>query len=143
MKFEQFSEGETFTTGRITMTKESIVRFGEENDPQYLHIDEEAAKNGPFGGVIASGFHTLSVVWVDWVRMDVLGQDCLGGIGMDHITWRNPVVPEDVVQGTFTILKKRTLGSDRGVMVVGIRVINQKEEEVLSCEATLLVARES
>lgn len=143
MKFEQFSEGQSFQTERIHVTKEDIIRFGKENDPQYLHIDEEAANEGPFEGLIASGFHTLSVVWVDWVQQNVLGRDCLGGIGMNHMSWRNPVRPEDVVEGTFTVLKKRTLGSERGVLTIGIRVVNQKEEEVLSCETVVIVARES
>lgn len=143
MKFEHFFEGQTFTTRPIRVTKEGILQFGKENDPQYLHIDEEAAKEGPFEGLIASGFHTLSLVWVDWIKQDVLGRDCLGGIGMDHMKWRNPVRPGDVVEGTFTILKKRPLGADRGVMTFGIHVMNQKEEEVLSCEPTVIVARES
>ncbi|GGH78618.1 acyl dehydratase [Pullulanibacillus pueri] len=143
MKFEAFTEGQTFTTKPVTITKEAIFDFAERNDPQYLHLDEEAANEGPFGGIIASGFHTLSVVWVQWIHMDIFGRDCLGGMGLNRLSWKAPVFPNDTVVGEFKVLRKRKLEGHRGVLTLGIRVNNQEGKEVLSCEVVAVMRSET
>jgi len=93
--FEDLDEGETFESGTHTVTKSEIVSFAEQFDPQPFHVDEAAAEDSMFGGLVASGLHTLSLA----TRLTV--DDCLseianmGGSGMDELRWYTPVRPGD------------------------------------------------
>lgn len=138
MKYDAFSIGQAFFTEPVTVTREDIEEFGTKYDPQYFHVNERAAEEGPFGSLIASGFHTLAVVWSEWIKMDILGTDCLGGIGADQIRWKKPVRPDDQLSGRFTVVaKKKVSDGKRGVLKVEIVIKNQKEEEVLTCNTTV------
>lgn len=140
MRFNEFSVGQSFQTKPVTLTKENIIEFGERYDPQYFHTDEEAAKEGPFGTLIASGFHTLAVVWAEWIRMDILGRDCLGGIGADKINWKAPVIPNDELSGQFTVTNKKIMkDGQRGLLTIDIQINNQKEQKVLTCNTSVFV----
>ncbi|WP_286886257.1 MaoC/PaaZ C-terminal domain-containing protein [Aneurinibacillus sp. UBA3580] len=68
MYFEEFYTGQRFTLEPITITAEEIDEFARKYDPQPIHIDREFAEQGPFGGIIASGFHTAGVVWRQWIE---------------------------------------------------------------------------
>ncbi|SEQ01284.1 MaoC/PaaZ C-terminal domain-containing protein [Piscibacillus halophilus] len=139
MKLRDFEIGQTFTTKPVTVTNQSILDFGHQNDPQYFHIDEEAAKTGPFGGLIASGFQTLSIVWVEFIKQDVLGRDCLGGMGMNQIVWRVPVYPGDELSGTFSVASMKELDQVKGILNLDIKVFNHKGKEVMSCETMIMM----
>lgn len=140
MKFDAFSIGQEFFTNLVTVTKEEIIEFGTKYDPQYFHVDERAAEAGPYSSLIASGFHTLAVVWKEWIKMDILGADCLGGIGADKLRWKKPVRPNDQLSGQFTVAqKKKATDGKRGLLTIEISIKNQKEEEVLSCNTKVYI----
>lgn len=140
MKFDEFLIGQEFLPKAVTITKEDIIEFGTKYDPQYFHIDEHAAEEGPFGSLIASGFHTLAVVWAEWIKMDILGRDCLGGIGADQIRWKKPVHANDHLSGRFTVAgKKKTSDGKKGFVTLEINITNQQEEEVLTCSSTVYI----
>ena len=142
MKYDDFTVGQSFTTDPVTLGKEDIIKFAETYDPQYFHIDEDAAKSGPFGNIIASGFHTLLVVWREFVRMDILGFDGMGGVGIEQLQWVKPVCPGDRLTGTFTILHKRLLSDGkRGLITFQIVIRNQDDEEVLTYQSKGLIRR--
>lgn len=61
MRFDEFILGKVFETSSIKVSKEEIMSFADQFDPQYMHLDEEKAKQGRFKGIIASGLHTLSL----------------------------------------------------------------------------------
>jgi acyl dehydratase len=141
MKFDAFSIGQTFETKPVTVTKEDIIAFGEKYDPQYFHINEREAEASPYGTLIASGFHTLAVVLAEWISMDVLGRDCLGGTGADKIRWTKPVRPDDQLSGQFTIAnKKKVSDGTRGLLTIEIIIKNQKNQDVLTCKTNGFVA---
>ncbi|MGY0694212.1 MaoC/PaaZ C-terminal domain-containing protein [Virgibacillus sp. FSP13] len=141
MKFDAFSVGERFFTTPVTVTEEDIIEFANKYDPQYFHIDRNAAKESPFGSLIASGFHTLAVVWSEWIKMDVLGKECLGGVGADKIRWKQPVLANDRLSGQFTIAdKKKSTNGNRGLLTIDIGIRNQRNEEVLTCNTSVYVA---
>ena len=101
-----------------------------------------AATNGPFQGIIASGFHTLVTVWALWMRTGVLGDASHGGIGIDALRWRRPVRSGDTLRARVEVLERLTRdGSARGRVVLGFSVRNQDGEEVLTFRALCLVAR--
>ncbi|TFB14610.1 hypothetical protein E3U55_13355 [Filobacillus milosensis] len=139
MKLKEFDVGQTFLTEPVVVTKEAILQFAEQNDPQYFHLDEEAAKDGPFGGLIASGFQTLSIVWVEFIKKDILGRDCLGGMGMNQVVWRAPVYAGDELRGVFTVSSKKQLDNFKGILNLDIQVINHEEQEVMSCDTMIMM----
>ncbi len=75
-----------FAAPPVRLSKADILDFSQRNDPQHFYIDEEATCSGPFGWLVASGFHTMTAVRIEWIRMDVLGRDCPRGMSMQPIT---------------------------------------------------------
>ena len=118
-----------------TLTEAEIIGFAAVHDPQYFHIDVEAAKNGPFGGLIASGFQTL----VTGYRM--LFQSCivapeasLGSPGIDELRWTKPVRPGDTLRmrGEVIELKPSSSKPDRGIARFRLEIVNQANEVVMT-----------
>jgi len=133
--FDDMEVGQRFETLGWTLTESSIIDFAAAYDPQYFHIDVEAAKSGPFGGLISSGFHTL----VAGYRMlfqgnHVAPQASLGSPGIDELRWTKPVRPGDTLRMRGEVLELRPSQSkpDRGVARFRIEIVNQNDEVVLS-----------
>lgn len=140
MRFAEFNIGDAFKTNPVIADKNDMLSYAEKYDPQYFHLDEEAATKSPYGSIIASGFYTITVVWAEFVRMNVLGEDCLGGLGMDNIRWKLPVKPNDRLIGEYQILGKKMLSDGkRGILEVGIRIQNQDNDEVVTLQTKILV----
>ena len=114
--FDELSVGQHFDFGTLEMTREEILDFGRRYDPQPFHVDEDAAAEGPFGGLIASGLHTLSASFAQMIRTGLLAKISMGGAGME-ITWPAPVRPGDVlrVSGLVEELTPSRSKPDRGV----------------------------
>lgn len=141
MKFSEFKIGDIYKTNEVVADKKDMIEYAEKYDPQYFHVDEEAAKDGPFGSLIASGFYSMNAVWADFIRMDVLGKDCLGGLGIDEIKWKVPVRPNDTLIGEYTITDKRILSDkQRGIVSLGVSIKNQEKQEVLTVKTKILIA---
>ncbi len=140
MKFNAFNVGDDFTTPKVTLTKQAIIEFAKQYDPQYFHTDEALAKESPYGSLIASGFQTLSVVWAEWIKMDILGKECLGGVGAE-LNWSKPVRPGDELVGEFTVHdKKESTDGKRGLIVFKINIYNQTKEVVLKGKTKIYLA---
>jgi acyl dehydratase len=144
--FEDIAEGEHLDCCPVTISREAIVRFAREFDPQPFHIDEEMARASIFGGLVASSLHTLSVC----TRTVVEAQGnvaILSGIGMDEVKMFNPVRPGDIlnVDARWVDLKRSRNKSDRGFARISCVVRNQNGEPVveygyrylLSCRFTV------
>lgn len=93
MKFHEFSAGQTFRTKSLSITPENVKSFAAEFDPQYMHLDEERASQGRFGGIIASGIQTLAVSFKLWVETGSYGEDIVAGTAMNNIRFIKPVFP--------------------------------------------------
>lgn len=108
---EDLEVGRPYAFGRKVVTKEEIVAFGRAFDPQPMHIDEEAAKATPAGGLCASGWHTCAMM----MRMICDGlinrAASLGSPGLDEVRWIKPVRPGDVLSMRYTVREKRALAS--------------------------------
>ncbi|WP_201445578.1 MaoC family dehydratase [Belnapia sp. F-4-1] len=114
--FDELSVGQRFDFGTLEMTRDEILDFGRRFDPQPFHVDEAAAEEGPFGGLIASGLHTLSASFATMIRTGVLAKVSMGGAGME-IAWPAPVRPGDTlhVTGVVEELTPSRSKPDRGV----------------------------
>ena len=128
------------TPGR-TISEAEIFAFAGTYDPQSLHLDAEWAENGPYGGLIASGFHTLCLVWALWLRVGVLAGTSHGGIGLDELRWTAPVRPGDTLSGRVEVVDRTTNPrKGRGRVVFQHTISNQRDEIVLTFRTLALVA---
>jgi len=118
--FEDLSEGDTASAGSRTVTAEEIVAFAERYDPQPFHVDEEAAAQSPFGGLVASGWHTAALTMrllVDGVLSETASQ---GALGVDELRWHRPVRPGDELAVETEIAEKKPWSDDAGLARVRI-----------------------
>ncbi len=135
MRFlEDFAPGQEFDLGNCTVTREQIVAFASEFDPQAFHIDEDAARDTIYGGLIASGWHTVALymrLLVDGLLHDVAS---LGSPGIDELRWRHPVRPGDVLHGRMTVTEVVPSRSkpDRGIVRCSYEMRNQDGVVVLT-----------
>jgi acyl dehydratase len=141
--FEDFSVGQVFELGHREMKKEDLVAFAREYDPQPFHLDEEAARRSMYGGLIASGWHTLAVgsrLFGDTILQDAAG---LGSPGIEELRWLLPVRPGDVLSGRATVLETRASERNpaRGTVRWHCETLNQDGEVVLSMKALMFFGR--
>ena len=134
--YEDLEIGDTFETGDYTVTKEEIISFAEQFDPQPFHVDEQAAQDSMFGELVASGMHTLCISTRLFITEFVQGEEGIanmGGLGMDDLRWHAPVFPDDTLSLTIEVLDKAPLESrsDGGRVDFRLRVFNS-DGKVLS-----------
>ena len=141
--FEDVEVGETRRFGRYEVTAEEIIEYARQFDPQPFHIDEEAARQSMFGGLIASGWHTGAM----FIRMVcehlVPGTATTGAVGFDDLKWLKPVRPGDILSVESTVREKIDSPSRRGLGTVKIdsRVLNQRNEAVMTLTSLVLYRR--
>ncbi len=140
---EDLREGERLESGTHTFTRDEIVAFARQFDPQPFHLDEEAAKATPFGGLVASGWHTASVAMRLMVDRMVGELASFGSPGADELRWHIPVRPGDTVTLHLEIREVRPSRSrpDRGSVRVAYELTNQRGEVVLTMIGIGIVAR--
>lgn len=132
--YEDIEVGETQTFGEYQVTKEQIVEFAERYDPQPFHTDEAAARESPFGGLIASGWHTAAMCMRMLAEGPVRERASIGARGADELRWHEPVRPGDTLHLETEVVDKRPSESDprRGYVDGRVEGINQDEEVVIS-----------
>ena len=141
--FEDFHVGDATEVGPVTVTEDEIVAFATQFDPQPFHIDPEAAKASPFGGLIASGWHTTALFMGMFVRAVLLDSASLGSPGVEEIRWTAPVRPGDTLTGrtTITDMQPSSTNPGRGTVFTTNEVFNQDGELVLRMKARGFFAR--
>lgn len=143
--WEDFRVGERVLMGSVKVTKEDIVRFAVEYDPQLFHIDEKAGESSIFGGLIASGWHTCSLVMKMMCDSYLLDSASMGSPGMEHIKWVKPVRPNDVLTAFRTTIETKSSQSkpDRGFVKTLFEVFNNNQELVMSMEGLGMFRRKN
>jgi len=132
--FEDYVPGHVHELGTVTLSEAEIIDFAKQFDPQYFHIDSEKAKTSRFGGIIASGWHTTSLVMRVYVERYLSHVASLASPGVDEIRWPNPVRPGDTLSVRVTILDARAsrTKTDRGVVRGHVEAFNQRNEPVFT-----------
>jgi acyl dehydratase len=140
LSFEDMEIGAVIECGEHTFTHDEIVEFAGRFDPQPFHVDDAAAAASPFGGLIASGWHTCSVLMGLLVRNALAGSTSMGSPGVDDIRWLKPVRVGDTIRMTNTVVDKRVLSSkpDRGIVSTEWAGINQHGETVITVRSKAL-----
>ena len=141
--FEDYSPGLVAECGAALVREESIVAFAAEFDPHLMHVDPVAALAGPFGGLIASGWHTTALMMRIMVDHYLNERTSLGSPGVDALRWHRPVRAGDILSARFTVLSARGSASkpDRGLVHTRIEVSNQAGELVMSQVMMNLILR--
>ena len=132
--FEDYFVGLVDEFGEVMLTAEDIVAFARRYDPQPMHIDVAAAAVGPFGGLIASGWHTAAMVMRLFVEHYLSKVATLPSPGVDELRWVRPVRPGDRLRVRVTVTEARRSRSkpDRGMVRSLVEVLNQNGELVMS-----------
>jgi acyl dehydratase len=140
---EDFAAGQTFRSGRRRIDSAQIKAFAGEFDPQPFHLDEAAAQQTIFGGLVASGWHTAAVTMRLLVESDLKPAGGIVGAGFDEFRWLRPVRPDDELRVEGEVLEVRPSKShpEQGVIKVRATTLNQKDEVVLLSVGNLVVPR--
>jgi acyl dehydratase len=141
--FEDFTPGRRFQTPGLTLTEAAIIDFAERFDRQPFHLDVEAAKATPFGGLIASGIHTIAVTFSLFLQTGVTAASSLGSPGLDEVRWLQPVRPGDTLRVDAEVVAARPSSSkaDRGVVTMSYTAHNQRGETVMTMRGHQLLRR--
>ena len=142
--FDDFHVGQRFTSREMTMTRERIVQFGEEFDPQPQHLNEDDAAKSNFGMLIASGWHTAAAT----MRLQyeaAFSRIANGGVGagVELLNWVRPVRPGDILHVDVEVQAMRPSNSrsDRGLITFLTTTINQDGQTVQTMVGKVLVPR--
>ena len=140
---DDFNIGEIFKAESFTLNEEQMIGFALSYDPQPFHTDKAAAKEGPYGGLIGSGFQTLNLCFCRVVQSGVFDTVSMGGPGIDEIKFLLPVRPGDTIHPEAEILSIKPSKSkpDRGIMRIQYRGYNQEDNEVISFITIMLGKR--
>ena len=140
MKFADFHAGQVIHAGPYRVTPEESVAFATAYDPQWFHTDAQAAQDGSFGGLIASGWHTCGIAMRLVADAALAGSESYASPGLAYVKWPHPVRPGDALSVRATVIEVRR---SRAKPTLGIlrwrwQLFNGSGAEVLDLEATSL-----
>jgi acyl dehydratase len=141
--FEDFHAGEVIDVGSVTVSEAEIIAFAGQYDPQAMHTDPSAAAATMYGGLIASGWHTVSLFMRLVVDAVIASSSSLGSPGVEELRWPLPVRPGDTLRGSMHLLETRVSKSRPEMGLVRWRgeVRNQKDQLVLTLTGTNFFSR--
>jgi acyl dehydratase len=139
--FEDYIVGSSYEYGTAAVDEREVLAFAKQFDPQPMHVDPVAAAQGPFGGLIASGWHTSGLMMRLFVDHYLSSVASLGSPGVDELKWLKPVRPGDTLRIRVTVTDARRSRSkpDRGIVRTLIEVLNQSGETVSTINAMNLL----
>ena len=140
---EDLAVGDRFTTRSAVATEADIVAFAQRFDPQPMHTDPKAALDGPLGGLVASGWHTVAIVMGLIMRENPMEGGPWLGLGVDELRWPGPVRAGDTLRAEVEVVSITPSRSKptHGIVRLHITARNQRGEVVLSLFPNLWVAR--
>ena len=140
--YEDYVVGAAVDCGTIEVNEAEVLQFGQRFDPQPFHSDASAAATSPFGSVIASGWHTGSLMMRLFVQHYISSVASLGSPGAAELSWPRPVRPGDVLRVRVSVLEARRSRSkpDRGLVWSWIEVFNQRDEIVMTMKVLNVLA---
>ena len=143
MYFDDLPVGFTFETGTRTLSRDEIMDFARQWDNQPFHTDPEAAAQTHFGGIVASGFHTLLIAFNLVLESGIWRDSSMGSPGMAEVRWIKPVRPGDTLRVRGEIIASRPSQSrpDRGRTEVDHKIFNQDDELVASFRSVGILKR--
>jgi acyl dehydratase len=143
LHWEDFAAGNVARYGPRTITREEILAFAAEFDPQPMHADEEAARATMLGGLVASGWHTCALAMRMMADGFVLASASMGSPGVDEVRWLRPVRPGDTLMVRSTVLETRPSASRPGMGFIKFRheMLDQADNCVMTLVSSMMIAR--
>ncbi len=141
--FEDIAVGDTARFGSYPVTREAVIDFARQYDPQPFHLSDEAAAQTHFGRLAASGWHscamTMAMLVEQW-KVDPVAS--LGAAGIDELRWRRPVYPGDTLSCETEVLTTRPSSSrpEMGSVASRVTVRNQDDQVVMTFISQALIA---
>lgn len=138
MKFAELAAAGRFVLGPVTLDSGEVVDFASSFDDQWFHTDPDAAAHGPFGGLIASGWHTCGLAMRLVSRELLAGSESFASPGLSYLRWPHPVRPGDRLMLEVSVIEARRSASRPALGILRWRWVmrNSDEEVVLDLEAT-------
>ncbi|GAA0744136.1 MaoC family dehydratase [Ideonella azotifigens] len=135
--WDDFHPGDRHAYGPMTVTREAIIDFASQWDPQPFHLDDAAAEASLFGRLAASGWHTAAMSMRMVCDTLLLRAASLGSPGVEQLRWHQPVYVGDVLRGHFVVLDRRRSASRPGVGLIKSRweTVQQDGALVLTLES--------
>ena len=143
LHFEDFTPGRVFEHGPRRVTRDEIVGFAAEFDPQPFHLDEDAARATVLGGLAASGWHSCSLLMRMSAESFVLNSSSMGAPGVDEVRWLMPIRPGDDLTLRSTVVETRVSKSrpDMGFVRFMFELFNASGEKVMTLATSLMMGR--
>ncbi len=143
LHLDDFEAGQVFDLGEHRVTREEIVEFARQWDPQPFHVDEAAAAQSIYGDLIASGWHTACIFMRLFADNLLNRAAAMGSPGLENLRWLKPVRPGDILRARLEVLdiKPSRSRADRGIARMRSVVANQDGQDVLSFEAAVIFRR--
>ncbi len=134
--WEDFPVGHVREFGAMPVTREAVLAFAAQFDPQPFHMDDAAAEAGLFGKLSASGWHTCAMAMRMMCDDYLLDSSSMGSPGIDSLRWTKPVHPGDTLSVRLTTLEARPMASRPtvGLLLSKWEVLNQRREPVLTMQ---------
>ncbi|WP_176591024.1 MaoC family dehydratase [Sphingobium sp. EM0848] len=135
--FEDVQLGDRSEFGPLNISREEVIAFASEFDPQPFHLSDEAAAQTHFGSLSASGWHTtalsMKMMVAAWQKQPGVQAASLGAMGVDELRWLQPVRPGDTLRGTSEVIEKKASRSrpEMGIVRSRVTLFNQRDEPVL------------
>ena len=141
--WEDFHVGQVREFGRCAVTREAVLAFAREFDPQPFHLDDTAGERSLFGRLSASGWHTCAMAMRMMCDDYLLESSSLGSPGIDGLRWTQPVYPGDTLSARMTTLEARPMASRPkvGLVLSKWEVLNQRHEVVLTMQGWNMFGR--
>ena len=134
--WEDMAVGQVRELGTISASREEIIAFASQFDPQPFHLDDAAGEASVFGGLCASGWHTCAMAMRLMVTNFLSQTSSLGSPGLENIQWKKPVYPNDTLHLKTTVLETKPMGRrpDVGMTRNLWEMFNQHGDKVLHME---------
>lgn len=142
LHWENIQTGQQLKTDPLHLSKQDILEFAAEFDPQPFHLNPDAGDNSIFGGLCASGWQVCALM------MRMLGDSLnhhqiasLGSPGVEHLRWLKPVFAEDTLSSSIVVNRLDSDRDEYGLMHLDIDVFNQNEIKVVTLHTPIMVAK--
>ncbi|NUZ04376.1 MaoC/PaaZ C-terminal domain-containing protein [Piscinibacter koreensis] len=134
--FEDFPPGQVREYGSLEVTREAVLAFAADFDPQPFHLDDDAAAASLFGRLAASGWHTCAMTMRILCDGYLLDSASLGSPGIDKLRWVKPVYPGDTLSVRVEVMEARPMASkpELGLVRSTTQALNQHRDVVLTME---------
>lgn len=145
LHWEDFRPGQVTDCGSRLITREEIVAFAAEYDPQPMHLDEQAARDTLLGGLVASGWHGCCILMRMLTDNFLVDANFMGAPGVEEVKWLAPLRPGEQVKARATVLETRASRSrsDMGFVKFRFELVDASDKPVMTLIVSPMFGRRS